>query len=102
MNTLCVVVVMSLVASTMAGVIVLGGHGGGYGGGHGGGYGSKVVSGPSYLVNTVHNVHKVSHGGHVLGHYGGGYGGGHGGGHGAVVLLSGGHGGGYGGGHGWW
>ncbi|XP_049514476.1 ctenidin-3-like [Dermacentor silvarum] len=79
------------------GAIILAGDGGGYGGGGHGGY-SKVVPGPSFLVSTVHHVHKISHGGAIIGGYdlvsrGGGYGGGHGGG----------YGGGYGGygGHGW-
>ncbi|XP_077486344.1 uncharacterized protein LOC144097510 [Amblyomma americanum] len=80
------------------GAIILAGHGGGYGGGYGGGLGgySKVVPGPSFLVNTVHRVHKISQGAALVGtaQHGGGYGGGFGGG------FGGGYGGGFGGGHG--
>ncbi|XP_077484331.1 uncharacterized protein LOC144094267 [Amblyomma americanum] len=75
-----------------------GGHGGGFGGGYGHGY-HKTVPGPSFLVKTVHHVHKLHHGGALFGHAHHGYGGGHGGfggGHGGgVFLLKGGYGHGY-------
>ncbi|XP_077484382.1 uncharacterized protein LOC144094318 [Amblyomma americanum] len=100
MNAWVIALVLCAVTSVaMAGgyggghdAIILTGHGGGYGGGYGGH--SKSVPGPSFLVNTVHHVHKLSHGGAIIGGYdlvphGGGHGGGYGGGHGGY------------GGHGW-
>ncbi|XP_037291615.1 uncharacterized protein LOC119187630 [Rhipicephalus microplus] len=101
MNAWVIVLALGVFATTATaggyggghGAIILAGHGGGYGGGGHGGY-SKVVPGPSFLVSTVHHVHKISHGGPVLGGYdlvghGGGHGGGYGGGYGGY------------GGHGW-
>ncbi|XP_037282373.2 uncharacterized protein LOC119175572 [Rhipicephalus microplus] len=88
-----------------------GGYGGGleYGGGFGHGLGHvKTVAGPSFLVKTVHNVNRVSHGSTLYGRYGhgGGYGGyssygGVGGGYGGSLGggYSSGYGGGYGGGY---
>ncbi|EEC12747.1 secreted protein, putative [Ixodes scapularis] len=81
----------SIVGSALAGLHLYGHGGGGYG--HGGGHYVKTVPGPSYLVKTIHHVHKLHGGGHILGHAGyGGHGGGHGGG---IFFLKGGHGGGH-------
>jgi len=77
-------------------VLIKGGHGGH--GGHGGKGEHHAVSGPSYLITTVHHVQKVSPGGKLLASFGGH---GHGHGHGGHGHGHGGHGHGHGGhGHG--
>ncbi|XP_064483287.1 uncharacterized protein LOC135396162 [Ornithodoros turicata] len=69
-------------------VLLKGGFSGGFGGGHGF-HGVQALQGPTYLVKTVHHVHKLHSGGGHLGGHGGGFGGGH------KVVFLGGH------GHGW-
>ncbi|XP_064483366.1 holotricin-3-like [Ornithodoros turicata] len=78
------------------GVLLKGRFSGGFGGGLGGGHGFhsvQALQGPTYLVKTVHHVHKLHGGGGHLGGHGGSFGGGFGSGH--KVVFLGGH------GHGW-
>uniref|UniRef100_A0A023G8J0 Putative glycine-rich cell wall structural protein 1 n=1 Tax=Amblyomma triste TaxID=251400 RepID=A0A023G8J0_AMBTT len=137
MNSLVIALVLcGLVATVHCGHFGGGGHsvivvkglqtggGGGAGFGHGsaasattaGAAGPQVVQGPTYVVKTLHQVKKVSHGGAIVsggsGGHSGGYGGSFGVGGGYSHGLSGGFSGGYGGfgkgygglgGHGgWW
>ncbi|XP_077555919.1 uncharacterized protein LOC144170174 [Haemaphysalis longicornis] len=85
--------VVAALLCALVGVALAGfyGHGGGFGHGHG--Y-HKTVPGPSFLVKTVHHVHKLHHGGALFGHASHGHGG-YGGGHGGVFLVKGGYGHGY-------
>ncbi|XP_075734585.1 uncharacterized protein LOC142775931 [Rhipicephalus microplus] len=88
--------VVVAVLCALLGVTLAGFYGHGISFGHGGGHGyHKTVPGPSFLVKTVHHVHKLHHGGTLFGHAHHGYGGGYGGGHGGVFFLKGGYGHGY-------
>ncbi|XP_037582846.2 uncharacterized protein LOC119466374 [Dermacentor silvarum] len=122
MNSLVIaaVVMCGLVATVQCGgfggghsvIVVKGiqtGHGGGAGFGHGsaasattaGSSQPQVVQGPTYVVKTLHQVKKVSHGGAIVGGGStGGHSGGYGGGFGYGGAYSQGYGGGFSGSYG--